>query len=410
MSWELNRVGDICKVKSGKRLPKGMSVQDEPTTRKYLRVTDLKSHVVDESDIKYISEDIFKLISRYTISCDDIYISIAGTIGKVGIIPASIDGISLTENCCKLTELNKSKIIQHFLLHYLRSYEGQSKMQAKTGGASQPKLAITRLKDILIPTPPIQTQNHIADILSAYDDLIENNLKRIKLLEQAAQNIYKEWFVHLRFPGYENAPINEETGLPVGWEVCTINDVCEKVASGGTPSRRNKSYWDNPKYPWVTTKELRDGFILDVKESVSEEGLKNSSAKLFPKGTILMAIYASPTLGRLGILSREACCNQAAVGFICDNTKISNQFLYYTLYSERANLNAIAIGAAQQNINVGKVKAHEIILPPFHFVERFTSITSSNYEMRLNLVTQNQKLKAARDILLPRLMNRTIEV
>ena len=116
MSWELNRVGDMCKVKSGKRLPKGMSVQDKRTTRKYLRVTDLKSHVVDESDIKYISEDIFKLISRYTISCDDIYISIAGTVGKVGIIPASIDGISLTENCCKLTELNKSKIIQHFLL------------------------------------------------------------------------------------------------------------------------------------------------------------------------------------------------------------------------------------------------------------------------------------------------------
>ena len=257
--------------------------------------------------------------------------------------------------------------------------------------------------------PPLKIQKRIADILSAYDDLIENNLKRIKLLEQAAQNIYKEWFVNLRFPGYENTPINEETGLPLGWEVCTINDVCEKVASGGTPSRRNKLYWDNPKYPWVTTKELSDGFILDVKESVSEEGLKNSSAKLFPEGTILMAIYASPTLGRLGILSVEACCNQAAVGFICDNTKISNQFLYYTLYSERANLNAIAIGAAQQNINVGKVKAHEIILPPFHFVESFTSITSSNYEMRLNLVKQNQKLKAARDILLPRLMNRTIE-
>ena len=259
-------------------------------------------------------------------------------------------------------------------------------------------------------SPPLKTQKRIADILSAYDDLIENNLKRIKLLEQATQNIYKEWFVNLRFPRHENTPLDEETGLPEGWEVCTINDVCEKVASGGTPSRRNKLYWDNPKYPWVTTKELSDGFILDVKESVSEEGLKNSSAKLFPEGTILMAIYASPTLGRLGILSVEACCNQAAVGFICDNTKISNQFLYYTLYSERANLNAIAIGAAQQNINVGKVKAHEIILPPFHFVESFTSITSSNYEMRLNLVKQNQKLKAARDILLPRLMNRTIEV
>jgi len=402
MSWTSLSLGEVASFSQGLQVStKNQFLEKDDFCVRFIRIVDYTS---DSEPPRYINVDNYE---KYFVEENDIVMIRYGsqTAGKVA---RGIRGV-IANNTFKI-KINQPDINQNYLFHYLNQVQIYNRLNANQASSTMPAVSFGMVKNLNIPIPPLQTQKRIADILSAYDDLIENNLKRIKLLEQAAQNIYKEWFVNLRFPGHENTPINEETGLPVGWEVCTINDVCEKVASGGTPSRRNKSYWDNPKYPWVTTKELRDGFILDVKESVSEEGLKNSSAKLFPKGTILMAIYASPTLGRLGILSREACCNQAAVGFICNNTKISNQFLYYTLYSERANLNAIAIGAAQQNINVGKVKAHEIILPPFHFVERFTSITSSNYEMRLNLVTQNQKLKAARDILLPRLMNRTIEV
>jgi type I restriction enzyme S subunit len=404
MSWVEQPLEMIAKCELGKMLDKNKNKGEYEI---YLSNVDVRWGYFEMDELKKMRFET-REFERYSLNTGDIIMCEGGEAGRCAIWKNAKIKMMYQKALHRIR--TKKNIDSGFLFYQFLNMGNNGKFEAYYTGATIKHLPLQILKKIPISIAPLQTQKRIADILSAYDDLIENNLKRIKLLEQAAQNIYKEWFVNMRFPDYKNIPINEETGLPEGWEVCTINDVCQKIASGGTPSRRNKSYWDNPKYPWVTTKELRDGFILDVKESVSEEGLKNSSAKLFPKGTVLMAIYASPTLGRLGILSKEACCNQAAVGFICDNTKITNQFLYYALYAERANLNAIAIGAAQQNINVGKVKAHEIILPTFHFVKNFTSITSSNYEMRLNLVTQNQKLKAARDILLPRLMNRTIEV
>jgi type I restriction enzyme, S subunit len=410
MSWELNRVGDMCKVKSGKRLPKGMSVQDKRTTRKYLRVTDLKSHVVDESDIKYISEDIFKLISRYTISCDDIYISIAGTVGKVGIIPASIDGISLTENCCKLTELNKSKIIQHFLLHYLRSYEGQSKIQAKTGGASQPKLAITRLKDILIPTPPLQTQKRIADILSTYDDLIENNLKRIKLLEQAAQNIYKEWFVNLRFPGYENTPINEKTGLPLGFKEVLVNSKALYFGRGITPK-----YKDGSGIFGINQK-VNKGSIIETEHMKEFDPELNIPEKKYAHfGDVLINSLGEGTIGRVHFYSGKSVIHPVDQHMsIFRSEDLGLNLFMYLFFSSNEGQGLLASikkgGTNMTMLNIGDLRKLEITIPNRKTLLKLQDIVLPFFKNKNLLLNQNQKLKAARDILLPRLMNRTIEV
>ena len=124
-----------------------------------------------------------------------------------------------------------------FIYYFLHQFDFKN----LNGGVAVPTLNRNILSSINVKYPKsLQTQKRIADILSAYDDLIENNLKRIKLLEQAAQNIYKEWFVNLRFPGHENTPINEETGLPEGWEEKTISDVMEyKVDNRG----RNPKYY-----------------------------------------------------------------------------------------------------------------------------------------------------------------------
>jgi type I restriction enzyme S subunit len=403
MSWEQIRIGDLCKVKSGKRLPKGMSVQDEPTNRKYLRVTDLKSQTVDESDIKYITEDVFTLISRYTISCNDIYLSIAGTIGKVGIIPNSIDGISLTENCCKLTELSLSNINQLFLMYYLRGDEGQSKLQSKTGGASQPKLAITRLKDVLIPVPSIQTQKRIADILSAYDDLIENNLQRIKLLEQAAQNIYKEWFVNLRFPGHENAVINEDTGLPVGWKNLNFIDVAKFTQ--GLQVDTNKQY--NFK------KEGQKKFIriVDVTQGGQEPRYVDCTNSKYEveRDDLFMIRYGSPkvVMGYAGVIA-----NNFFKIKILKEVNMNNNYLYAFLNRDEITkkLMNYSSSATMPAISFKRIANMQILCPDFETQEKYSKLMDANWSLFFTLNEQNQKLKAARDILLPRLMNRTIEV
>jgi type I restriction enzyme S subunit len=294
-----------------------------------------------------------------------------------------------------------TKYIRYCIEHNLQG------LLSVAGGGTFPNLKKDDIGNFEIPI--VDNREKIVEILSAYDDLIENNLKRIKLLEETAQNIYKEWFVNFRFPNYENTPINQETGLPEGWEASTLGNVCVKISSGGTPSRNKPDFWNEKDYPWVKTKELQDNFIFEVEEYVSKSALENSSTKLFQEGSVVMAIYASPTLGRLGILTKECCFNQAMVGFQVSN-KISNQFLYLKLNEERKNLNNKAIGAAQQNISVQKVKDHEIILPNQEIIELFTKKVEFVFSQKRVLGEQNQKLKEARDILLPRLMNRTIEV
>ena len=269
-------------------------------------------------------------------------------------------------------------------------------------GTAQDNLSWKKLSTILFPCPPIEVQNRIAAILSRYDTLIENYQKQIKLLEEAAQRLYKEWFVELRFPGCENTKIVD--AVPEGWEKKQINDLCVSISSGSTPSRNIKSYWENGNIKWVKTKELQDGWILDTEEYITQEGYNNSSTKLFPTNTVLMAIYASPTLGRLGILATECCCNQAALGLIADEKQISWQWLFLKLYELRDDFNSIARGAGQQNISGIVVKKTIIAVPEKPIIDAFTSVVSKFFEKQKSLSAQIRLLTEARDRLLPRLM------
>ena len=227
-------------------------------------------------------------------------------------------------------------------------------------------------------------------------------------MEEAAQRLYKEWFVDLHFPGYENTPIFD--GVPQGWTKSTILNLCERMNAGGTPSRKNANYWNDASIKWYKTQELQDCWLVDSEEKISIEGQKNSSAKFFPENTILMAIYASPTLGRLGILDSEATCNQAALCLKADESKISWQWLYEKLYELREHYNGIARGAGQQNISGEVVEQTMVLCPSKEIMDEFTKIVAPWFEKRRKLQKQNIILSEARDRLLPKLMNDKIEV
>ncbi len=149
---------------------------------------------------------------------------------------------------------NKKFVDNDFLLW---NYVSQAAhIESMGNGATVKGIRLEQLKSIEIKLPPLQTQKRIADILSAYDNLIENNLKRIKLLEQAAQNIYKEWFVNLRFPGHENTPINEETGLPEGWEYGVVSDLCEVKSGYAFKSKQ----WKKKGNPVIKIKNINEQY------------------------------------------------------------------------------------------------------------------------------------------------------
>lgn len=272
-------------------------------------------------------------------------------------------------------------------------------------GTAQDNLSWEKLSTIKFLVPPLQTQKRIASILSAYDDIIENNQKQIKLLEEAAQRLYKEWFVDLRFPGHESVKIVD--GVPEGWKIKKIEELADTM-SGGTPTRSHEEYYSSGEILWLKTKELNDGFIFDTEEKITEAGLKNSSAKLFEKGCIILAMYGA-TIGRLGISSVTMCCNQA-----CCVLKIKEIFLFEYVYLWLVNNREMLIsrgrGSAQSNLSQELIKQIEVRIPSDGVLIKFSNVVDKLLKNKEILEKQISSLREARDRLLPKLMNGEIEV
>ena len=248
-------------------------------------------------------------------------------------------------------------------------------------------------------------QQRIATILSRYDSLIENYQKQIKLLEESAQRLYKEWFIDLRFPGHENTKIVD--GVPEGWEKKKIGDI-SKTTSGGTPSRTNNSFYSG-SIMWVKTKELCDGFILGTEEKITEEAIKKSSAKIVPAGSILMAMYGA-TIGKLGIATKDLTCNQACCVFLISEDNPLRWYIFNWLLQNRNFLISQGKGAAQPNLSQDMIKGFELIIPDDKSLRGYHLLINPIYLNIKSLQSQICQLTEARDRLLPKLMNGEIEV
>jgi type I restriction enzyme, S subunit len=300
----------------------------------------------------------------------------------------------------------KENIADPNFVYYLIK-EHIDKIKAVASGATFPEISKTKLKGIELTIPPLQTQKRIADILSAYDDLIENNLKRIKLLEQAAQNIYKEWFVNLRFPGHENTSINQETGLPEGFEEKSLSDLVSKITDGthDSPKPKDKGFY------LVTGKNINNGF-LDFSNAylISKEDHDKVQKRSFLElGDILYSNIG--TIGSTTIVDQD-------FKYSCKNVIIFKplEFHSFFLYCFLTNTHTKSLflqglaGSSQKFISLTYARGYKEIFPSTDSIVLFHNTVKDFFKQKKLLHVQNQKLKAARDILLPRLMNRTIEV
>lgn len=196
-------------------------------------------------------------------------------------------------------------------------------------GTKMPRGSKNAIMKYWVPNLDLPTQKKIADILSSYDKLIKANNERIELLEQTAQELYKEWFVRFRFPGYENAKF--EDGIPEGWERNKIQKYYN-TCSGGTPSRSKPEYFENGVYPWVKTGEIKDCVIIDTEESITQEAVNSSSAKVLSAKSVAMAMYGV-NIGLLAYFDSEMTCNQACCVFSDKRGFSSKHYLYYYLKS-----------------------------------------------------------------------------
>ena len=365
-----------------------------------------KAKYLDKSSgMMFISESTHNKLKRSQIEADDILFSMAGIyLGKLAIVKDE-DVPANTNQAVALIRFNKGVNID-YLYYFMVQKSFNAYVNCMSAQAAQPNINLKQIGNLQIVLSTDKQQKRIAGILSAYDNLIENNNKRIRLLEQMAENLYKEWFVRFRFPGYEDTEF--EDGMPRGW-------VREKIGlhyntcSGGTPSRTHEEYYTEGTIPWVKTGEIKDGIIIHTDECITEAGIKGSSAKLLPQGAVVMAMYGV-NIGMLAYLDSEMTCNQACCVFNDKNEINSRHYLFHYLYSIRDYLLLIGFGAAQQNLSQDLIKKVKIVIPPAELIKEFDKQKEPLYQTIRALMMKNDKLIKQRDALLPRLMSGKLEV
>jgi type I restriction enzyme S subunit len=397
---------DICLIKGGKRLPKGHQLTKILTPHPYIKARDIGSRKIDCDNLEFISEDTFKRIKNYIVSKNDVCITIVGAnIGDVGIVPEFLNGANLTENAVKLTKF-KTSCSPTFISYVLSTPSYKSYMDVVAAGAAQPKLGLYKIQKIIINLPNFSTQQRIASILSAYDDLIEVNNQRIKLLEETARELYKEWFVRMRFPGYKKAKFVK--GIPKDWSIQKVGNTFE-ILGGGTPSTEKPEYWDGD-VNWYTPTDITGAsgmFLQESSNKITEKGLKESSAKLFPSYSIMMTSRA--TIGAVGINITPGCTNQ---GFITclPNKKVPFTFLYFWIVFNKEVFEMLGTGSTFLEITKGTFKRINIMTPTSELILKFHELVKPMFDQLEILQQQNTQLRQIRDRLLPRLVSGKLAV
>lgn len=403
MKWEKVKLGDLYTVHNG--LSKGKKFFGTGFPFLSFSIVFNKWFIPEQLyDLVEVDE---KERDSYSIKKGDVFITrTSETMEELGMSTVALKDYpnatynGFTKRLRPITELLEPR----FIGYYLRTPEFRGKFMAFSAMTTRASLTNDDLLSLEVPVPPLPVQQRIASILSAYDDLIENNQKQINLLEEAAQRLYKEWFVDLRFPGHENVKIVD--GVPEGWKIKKIEELADTM-SGGTPTRSHEEYYSSGEILWLKTKELNDGFIFDTEEKITEAGLKNSSAKLFEKGCIILAMYGA-TIGRLGISSVTMCCNQACC-VLKIKEKILFEYVYLWLVNNREMLISRGRGSAQSNLSQELIKQIEVRIPSDGVLIKFSNVVDKLLKNKEILEKQISFLREARDRLLPKLMSGEIE-
>ena len=373
----------------------------------FLNASNIKDDSFVFENIDFISEEKDNMLRKGKLSRKDIVITTRGTVGLAAYYGDNIlyDNMRINSGMI-IIRVNSNVINPNYFYQLLKSKSLKKQYQLFASGCAQPQLPIQDFRLINIPIFSKTHQDKIAKVLSNYDDLIENNNKRIKILEEMAQKIYKEWFVDFKFPGHETATFKQtELGkIPLDWEVKQIGKEY-KTYLGGTPSRNEEKYW-NGNIPWLNSGKTNELRIIKASEYITELGLEKSSTKLMPQYTTVLAITGA-TLGQVSMLGSEMCANQSVVGIYSDTNP---EYVFYLMKDKIQKLVQNASGGAQQHINKDIVNEMKFVLPADTILDDFkNSICPINKEI-FNLLYKNRALKQTRDLLLPRLISGGIDV
>ena len=287
---------------------------------------------------------------------------------------------------------------------YLFDATIQRRVQQFTQGAAQDNLSQEKLLSIEFPVPGVDSQKRIAGILSSYDDLIENNRRRMALLEEAARHLYREWFVRLRFPGHEHTRITN--GVPEGWEKCCIREFGD-VVTGKTPSTKDADNYGG-EILFIKTPDMHGNvFVIETETRLTEKGANTQPGKFIPTNALLVSCIG--TIGVVSLTSAPSQFNQQ-INVVVPFEDSYRYYCFFAFKDLKDSMEAIGGGATMGNVNKKKFESLKVLKPSMSLLRDFREFCNPLFQQIQVFSFQNQKLRAARDLLLPRLMNGKIAV
>jgi type I restriction enzyme S subunit len=320
-----------------------------------LKIQNIKPFEIVQKKMDYVDEAKAEELERHNYKNGDIIITKLGLpLGISAIVEDIEDGVIVAD----LVRVRANKVNTEYLCYHLNSPVTSAFLNEQQGGATRPRVRITAVRELPINVPPLAEQERIVFILDEAFEGID------KAIAQTEQNLAS---ARELFESYLN---NIFTQKEDDWVENKLGDVL-KTSSGGTPTRSKKEYHEGGTIPWLLSGEVAQGNVYKAKNFITEEGLKNSSAKLFPPQTVLVAMYGA-TAGQVGILKFESTTNQAVCGIFPSEEYIP-EFLYYSILQQQKDLIRASVGNAQPNISQAKIKDISIPLPPLHEQEQIVS-------------------------------------
>lgn len=398
MKYKIRQIADIIDGDRGKNYPKQNEFHNNGFCL-FLNTGNVTTDGFSFVENQFITEEKDNALRKGKLQRGDIVYTTRGTVGNAGFYSNAVpyDNVRINSGMVIL-RCNNLIVDTRFLYQILKSSYYRPYFKKYCTGSAQPQLPIKNMSTIELEIPSIEIQHRIADILSSYDDLIENNRKQIKLLEEAAQRLYKEWFVDLRFPGHEETPIVD--GVPAGWERKSIEDIADYLNGYAF----KPSDWGKSGKPIIKIKELNEGITQDTPRNSGE----NIPVKyiVYP-GEIIFSWSATLTAkiwnGEIGLLNQH-------LFKVTPYKGIAREFVLQSILWSLDEFHNLTTGSTMKHIQRGKLKQVFVNMPNEKLMKEFGKQTDFCRKKILLLNHKIQLLQESRDRLLPKLMSGEIEV
>jgi type I restriction enzyme, S subunit len=399
MAWPLVKVSDACELIVD-CVNRTAPLAAEPTPYKMIRTTNVRDGFIDTDNVRYVDEATFRRWTRRGVPLPgDVVLTREAPLGEVGIIRKP-EALFLGQRTI-MYRVAPDKVDPYFLMYSMLSDFMQGQIQSYGSGSTVEHMRLPDCFHLLLPLPPMKTQRKIAAVLSAYDDLIENNNRRITLLEEMAQRIYREWFVEFRYPGHEDVPlVDSELGrIPEGWEIQPFAALGEYVNGHAFKPED----WGSEGLPIIKIRELKNGVTDETPRYSGDLGAKYAIAD----GDLLFSWSAD--LDAYLWTGGPAWLNQHL--FRVDPSHgLRQAFIFHALKERMAEFRRRAQGTTMRHIKRSALTQVTCVVPPETRRNQLEEVVAPVDRLALGLVRGTRNLRATRDLLLPRLISGQIDV